>query len=52
METLFYGVCCVLMKGFDELDKPKEYRDPQIMFLFWGLIIFVFVVLLIAEVNG
>ena len=51
MDAIISSICCILIHGFDELDKPKESRDPLIMFLFWGLIILVFIVMLIAEIN-
>lgn len=51
MDAIISSICCILIHGWDELDKPKGSRDPLIMFLFWGLIIVVFIIALISDIN-
>ncbi len=38
MTALLFILCCILGNGYLEFDKPKEQRDPNLMFLFYGIL--------------
>ena len=52
MTALLIILCCILGNGYLEFDKPKEQRDPNLMFLFYGilgLMAFIYIVIKIKS---
>ena len=48
MTALVVIIGCILWYGYHEFDKPKEQRDPHLMFLFIGVLgLFAFIYLVI-----
>ena len=49
--AIVFIILCILWFGYKEFDKPKEDRNPELMFLFFGIIGLALLIYIVIKIK-